>query len=207
MYQFLPPLLPSISREICQRLHSSAWIRPFRVKAVVRNLYATKKVLEKCKDHVNTSGIFDTNRIPFAVLFLCSRINFCWHQYKCQNQVVKDLLPQFEFKLSFERVLMTPELSWILPGAEEVYKVKSHLILSRKTQALAQMEYREREIDIWDALVKKTTNSLQTPILREIDQCCPWNNCPTHTIAAKFLALSTWDPWDEPSTHSEKAPA
>ena len=127
MYQFLPPLLPSTPREICRRSQSSTWIRPFRVKAIVRNPRATKKVLGKCKDHVDTSSAFHTNHISFAVLFLYSRINFCWHQYKHRNQAVKDLLSWIEFKLSFGRILVTPEFSWILPGAEKVYNWVSHL--------------------------------------------------------------------------------
>ena len=48
------------------------------------------------------------------------------------------------------------------------------------------MEKCKRELDSWDTLVKKTTNSLQTLILREMDQCCPQGNCPTYTTAAKF---------------------
>ena len=127
MYQFLPPLLPSISREICQRSQSSTWIRPFRVKAVVRNPRATEKVLGKCKNHVDTSNAFHTNRISFGVLFLYNKINFCWHQYKYRNQAVKDLLPWVESILSFGRILVTLEFSWILPGAEEVYNWASHL--------------------------------------------------------------------------------
>ena len=35
------------------------------------------------------------------------------------------------------------------------------------------MELREWELDSWDALVKETTNSFQTSILREMDQRCP----------------------------------
>ena len=127
MYQFLPPLLPSISRKICQRSRSYTWIHPFRVKAVVQNPRATEKVLGKCKDHVDTSSAFHINHIPFAVLFFYSKINFCWHQYKRRNQTVKELLPWVEFKLSFERVLVTPKFSWILSGAEEVYNWASHL--------------------------------------------------------------------------------
>ena len=127
MYQFLTPLLSSTPREICRRSQSSTWIRFFRVKAVVRNSRATEKILEKCQDHVNTSGAFDTNRIPFAVLFLCNRLNFCWHQYKYWNQAVKDLLPWVEFKLSFGRVLVTSKLLWILLGVEKVYNYASHL--------------------------------------------------------------------------------
>ena len=126
MYQYLPPFLLSTPREICQRSRSSVWIRPFRVKAVVRNPRATKKVLGKCKDHVNTSNAFHTNRIPFALLFFYTKINFCWYQYKRRNQAVKDFLPWIEFKLSFGRVLVISEFSWILPEAKEVYNWASH---------------------------------------------------------------------------------
>ena len=68
------------------------------------------------------------------------------------------------------------------------------------------MEQSKWKLDSWDALVKETTNSLQTSILKEMDQRYPRSNRPTHTTAAKFQALLTWDPWDEPSAHSEKAP-
>ena len=79
------------------------------------------------------------------------------------------------------------------------------MIFLKKTQALAWMEQREWELDSWDALVKRTTNSLQTSILRKMDQRCPRGNCPTYTTAAKFQASSTWDPRDEPSAHSQKS--
>ena len=127
MYQFLPLLLSSTPRKICWRSRSSAWLCLFRVKAVVRNPRTTEKVLGKCKDHVNTSSAFHTNRIPFAVRLFYSRIKFYWHQYKCRNQVIKDLLPWVEFKLFFGRVLVTPKFSWILPRVEKVYNWVSHL--------------------------------------------------------------------------------
>ena len=69
------------------------------------------------------------------------------------------------------------------------------------------MKQREWKLGSWDALVKKTTNSLQIPIFRKIDQRYPQGNCLTHTTAAKLYILSTWYPWDEPSAHSKKAPA
>ena len=127
MYQFLPSLLLSTPREICQRSQSFVWICPFRVMAVIWNLCATKKVLGKCKDHVNISSTFHIKRILFAVLFLYSGINYCWHQYKRRNQAIKDLLSWVEFKLSFGRLLVIPEFLWILPRAEEVYNWVSHL--------------------------------------------------------------------------------
>ena len=97
---------------------SSAWIRSSRLKTVVPNPQATKNALEKCKDHVDTTGTFGTNRTSFIASFLCGRINFCWHQYKRRNQAVKDPLPWVEFKLSFGRVLVTPVLWWTLSGVE-----------------------------------------------------------------------------------------
>ena len=36
------------------------------------------------------------------------------------------------------------------------------------------MEERKRKLDSWDTLVKETTNSLPTLILKEMDQSCPW---------------------------------
>ena len=70
------------------------------------------------------------------------------------------------------------------------------------------MEQRKWKLDSWDALVKETTNSLQPPsYLREMDQRCPRDNRLAHNTVAKFQASLTWDPWDEPSAHSEKAPA
>ena len=76
------------------------------LKPVVPNLQATKKALKKCKDHVNTAGAFDTNRIPFAALFLRGRISFRWHQYKRRkNQAVEDPLPWVEFKAFLRRSL------------------------------------------------------------------------------------------------------
>ena len=58
---------------------SSAWIHSSRLKPVVPNPQATKKAFEKCKDHVDTLGAFDINRIPFAALFLRGMISFRWY--------------------------------------------------------------------------------------------------------------------------------
>ena len=54
------------------------------------------------------------------------------------------------------------------------------------------MEQRKKELDSWDALVKKMTNSLQTPILREMDQCCPW--VPKKTILKQVPRTSSVHP-------------
>ena len=64
----------------------------------------------------------------FAASFLCGRISFHWHQYKCRkNQAVEDPLPWVEFKFFFKGVLVTQRLSWILSGANKVYNWASHL--------------------------------------------------------------------------------
>ena len=71
----------------------------------------------------------------------------------------------------------------------ELQKAQSHSILLRKTQALAQMEQCERELDIPDALVEKTIDSLRPPsFLREMDQRFPRGNCLAHTTVAKSEA-------------------
>lgn len=56
------------------------------------------------------------------------------------------------------------------------------------------MEQRGRELDSWDEFVEKAIDaeakaSLQpVSTLREMDQCCPWGDCPTHTTIAKNQA-------------------
>ena len=99
------PAPGSTLRKICRRSQISVWICPFRVKAIVRNPCITEKALEKCQEHVNTSGIFDTNRIPFAVLLLYSRISLYWHQYKRRNQAVKTPLLWVELKVFLQKSL------------------------------------------------------------------------------------------------------
>ena len=51
---------------------------------------------QQCKDHFNTAGVTRSNRTPFATFFLCGRISFCQHLYKCQGQV--EPLPWINFK-------------------------------------------------------------------------------------------------------------
>ena len=62
------------------------------------------------------------------------------------------------------------------------------------------MEQREKELDSWDTLVKKTIDNLQPlSFFREMDQRFPRGNHLAYTTMAKSQALATWDPWDDPS--------
>ena len=59
----------------------------------------------------------------------------------------------------------------------EFSEISSHLFT-------AQMEQRKRENDTWEELVKKAIKAeakvslLPSPFVRDIDQRCPWGNCP-----------------------------
>ena len=56
------------------------------------------------------------------------------------------------------------------------------------------MEQRGKELDNWDALVKKAIDSLQTPsILKKMGQRCPQGNRPTHTTMTMFQASESRD--------------
>ena len=61
------------------------------------------------------------------------------------------------------------------------------------------LEQRGRELDNWDALVDKAIDSLQPlSIFQEMDQRCRQNNRLTFTTMAKFQALPTQNPQDNP---------
>ena len=45
-------------------------------KPVIPNSHAIEKILKKCKDHINTTGAFNTTCILFAALFLYGMISF-----------------------------------------------------------------------------------------------------------------------------------
>ena len=56
------------------------------------------------------------------------------------------------------------------------------------------MEQRGKELDNWDALVKKAIDSLQTPsILRDMGQRCPPGNHSTYITVAIFQTSATQD--------------
>ena len=74
--------------------------RPFKAK--VPDIYFGKwhtdchHFCHQCKDHFETTGTTESNRTPFAILFLCGKINFRWHQH--QKQLGGVFVPWEEFK-------------------------------------------------------------------------------------------------------------
>ena len=96
------PVPAKYTEEAFQTMTMFCMTCSLRLKPVVANLQATRSALEKCKDHVDTTGAFGTNCTPFADSFICDRISFCWHQHMYQSQAV-GLLPWVEFKAFLQK--------------------------------------------------------------------------------------------------------
>ena len=228
-------LPPSTPRKTFGRWQSSAWSCSPRLKPVVANPQATKKALEKCKDHVDTTGAFSTNRTPFAALFLCGRISFVgirepgsrrsltlgWVQgfplkesgwlkgfcvYHPESHLIR--LPISKWKFTIGR--LTSSISIIkfdADGTPEESDLIRFIWKRLQSSVKVKIEQRKRKHDSWDTLIEKAIDSIQPPsILRYMGQRCPRGNCFTHIVVAKFQALSTWDSWDKPSKKARYKP-
>ena len=115
MHQFLPTLLLSAPKKICRKSQSSAWIRFFRVKAVVRNLQANEKALRS----VRIMSILLTPLAPTVPrLRLCSFVIGSAFVGISKSVKTRQWLfcLKLSLKLSLERVWGTQELSYISLG-------------------------------------------------------------------------------------------
>ena len=83
--------------------------REGQLKARFSDLYYGKLYIkcyyfyQQCKNHFDIAGTTQLDRTSFAASFLCERISFRQHQYKCRGQVRS--LPLIDFKAFLQRNL------------------------------------------------------------------------------------------------------
>ena len=111
-------------------------------------------------------------------------ISFCWHQHKHWNQIVKDLLPWVESKVSLQRVLVTQGFVYIsrrvaldkIPSRRKFtigYLTSSilnpwSLMLTELQKSPTSFDSFEKDVSLWTESRKKEFDYWETSVRMQL---------------------------------------